>query len=137
MADVLAATRTYLINNADVANLVASRVFVDIIPQAATLPAIALYKISETHPHKVGDRLGIVQTRITLACYSETRAEANSIAETCYQSGLCAYRGVTGGVQFLGVTVDSGQQNYIEYAEDGSDDHRYVTEIDFLVSYKE
>ena len=137
MADVLAATRTYLINNWELSALVSSRIFVDILPQAATLPAIAMYKVSESHPHKVGDRLGIVQTRITVACYSNTRAESNQIAEKCYRSGICAYRGVTGGVQFLGVTVDSGQENYIEYAENGSDDHRYVTEIDFLIRYKE
>lgn len=143
MADVISAVRTYLLAQSAVTDLVGQRIYLDILPQNATTPAVAMSKISESEQHKLSDRLGFVQTRIQFECFADkrhvtdARLKANAVADAIKQSGICAVKGTTNGVDIRGVMVEDGQRNYIEYSDGGSDDHRYVTSIDLMVTHVE
>ena len=137
MADVVSAVRSYLLGKSAITSLISQRMYLDERPQKSTLPNAVIYKNSETHEHLVGDRAGHVKTRLQIECYAATRLAANAIAEAIYQSGLCAFTGTTGSVNIRGVSVEDGQRNWIVYNSEAGDDHTYVTQFDFLVSYTE
>lgn len=137
MPDVTTAVRDYLLAKPSVTALIGQRMYLDMLPQNASLPSVVIYKVSGTHLHKISDREGFIKSRLTIVAYASTRLVANSIIETIYKSGIAAFRGLQSSILIRGIQVDSGQQNYIEYARDGGDDHRYVTEFDLMVSYQE
>jgi hypothetical protein len=141
MADVAIAIRTYLLSKSAVTTLVGTRIYSDIVEQNATLPAIAMSKISTRHDHTLSDMAGLAHCRLQFDCYADTatggRATANSIAETIRATGICAIKGTYTSVDIRGVRLESGQRNEIDYARDDSDDHRYVTSFDLEVDYTE
>jgi predicted aminopeptidase len=137
MADVAASIRAYLLTKTAVTDLVSTRIYTDIVPQGATLPAIAYSKISTTPDHTLGNLAGVSHCRMQFDCYATTRAAANDIAEAIRATGICAIRGTYTDVFICGVQLESGQRNEVDYAQDGSDDHRYVTSFDLMVHYTE
>ena len=137
MADVVSAVRTYLLSQVAVTDVISQRLYLDVRPQHATLPAATIMKQSETHSHLLSNRSGFVQTRLQIECFSKLRLTTNALAETIYKSGIAAVKGLTNGVNIRGVTVDDGQRNYVIYDSEGGDDHIYVTQFDLMVSYTE
>jgi hypothetical protein len=137
MADVVESVRTYLLANATVAGLIVDRIYPDIVEQDATLPAVAVSKISTTHDHTLSNLAGLAHVRLSFDCYADTRGIANQVAEAIRASGLVAVRGITSGTNIRGVRIEEGQRNEIEYSNEASDDHRYVTSMDIMVDYTE
>lgn len=143
MADVISAVRTYLLSRSAVTDLVGQRIYLDILPQKATTPAVAISKTSETDEHALSDRIGFVQTRIQFEAFADkrdvtdARLKANAVIDAIRSSGICALKGVTNGVDFRSVMVEDGQRNYIDYERGGGDAHRYVTSMDLQVTYLE
>jgi len=141
MADVAVSIRTYLLSKSAVTALVGTRIYSDIVEQAATLPAIAMSKISTRHEHVLSDLAGIAHCRIQFDCYADAatggRAKANDIAEAIRATGICAIKGSYTSVDIRGVRLEQGQRNEIDYARDDSDDHRYVTSFDLEIDYTE
>ena len=137
MADVVSAVRTYLLSQSAVNSLIGQRMYLDVLPQRATLPAATIAKVSESHDHTISNRSGFVQTRLQIECHSSSRLTSNSLAETIYKSGIAAVKGVTNSINIRGVTVDDGQRNGVIPDADGGDDHQYVTQFDLMVSYQE
>lgn len=137
MADLAVAVRTYLLGIGAVTDIVGQRLYTDILPQNAKLPALTLSKISGRHEHQLSDFAGLAHTRMQFECFATTRLVANSIAEAIRSSGLIPFKGVTSNVDIRGVRVDDGERNYVDYPTDGSDEHRYVTTIDLMFDYTE
>lgn len=137
MADLAVSVRTYLLSLTTITDVVGQRIYADILPQSATLPAITMEKVSTRHDHQLSDYAGLAHSRIQFACFATTRLIANSVAEAIRSSGIILLKGLYTNVDIRGVRCDDGQRNYVEYALDGSDDHRYVTTIDFIFDYTE
>ena len=137
MADVISAVRSYLLSRSAVTDIIGQRFYLDVLKQNATLPAATLHKVSETHPHLISNRSGIVQTRIQIDCFSFSRLTSNALAEAMYRSGVVALKGTTNGINIRGIMAEDGQRNYVINDADGGDDHTYVTQFDLMVSYLE
>jgi hypothetical protein len=137
VADVVSAVRSYILAQSSVTDVISQRMYLDVLRQNATLPAATISKTSESHVHTLSDRSGLVQTRLQIECYSENRLTTNALAEAIYKCGIVALKGTQSGVDIRGVMVEDGQRNYIIEDSKGGDDHRYVTQFDLMVSYRE
>ena len=137
MADVSIAVRSYLLAKTAITDLVSQRIYTDILPQSATLPAITMSKISTTHDHALSDFAGLAHCRLQFECFADTRQVSNSIAEAIRSSGIITQKGSTSSVDIRGVRVEDGQRNTLDSPTDGSDERRYVTSIDLMVDYTE
>ncbi len=137
MADLAISIRTYLLTKTAITDLVGQRIYTDILPQSATLPAITMSKISTRHEHQLSDFGGLAHTRLQFECFAATRATANSIAEAIRSCGIITQKGTLTSVDIRGVRVEDGQRNYVDYPTDGSDEHRYVTTLDLVFDYTE
>lgn len=137
MADLAISIRTFLLGKTAITDLVSQRIYTDILPQSATLPAITMSKISTSHDHELSDFAGLVHTRLQFECFAATRQVANNIAEAIRSSGIITQKGTLTGVDIRGVRVVDGQRNYVDFPTDGSDEHRYVTSLDLMIDYSE
>jgi len=137
MADVSEAVRLFMLSKSAITDFVGQRIYADIIPQRATLPAIAMSKISTRHDHTLSNFAGLAHCRLQFDCYATTRAVANSVAEALRVSGIVGTKGETFGCNIRGARMESGQRNEIDYSREDSDDHRYVTSFDLEVDYSE
>ena len=133
----MAGVRGYLLSKTAITNVVGQRIYTDIMPQNATLPAIAFRKIPTRHEHTLSGCAGIAHCRLQFDCYAATRLQANDIAESIRTTGIVEIKGVTFGCDIRGARVEQGQRNEIEYSKEDSDDHRYVPSLDLEVSYSE
>jgi hypothetical protein len=137
MADVADSLRSYLVANAGVLALVSTRIYPDIVPQNATLPAVAISKISTRHDHTLSNFAGLAHCRLQIDCYSVTRLQANSVAEAVRASGIVGVKGSTHGTDIRGARMEDGERYEIDYSNEASDDHRYVTSFDLVIDYTE
>lgn len=137
MADVVSAVRTYLLASGDVNTVIGQRLYLDRLPQSATLPAATIEKTSETLDHTLSNLSGFIKTRLSIRCHANRRLDANNAATAmAISSAIAAVKGVTNSVDIRGVQVEDGQRNYVVEARDGGDDHEYVTEFDLMVSHR-
>lgn len=140
MADLGEAIRGFLIADAGVLALVASRIYPDVLPQGysvSTGGALTYTLIDTIHDHLINGLSGIARTRIEFAAFAGTRAAANVIAEAVRASGLAGTTGLVGGVNIESVMIVDGIQTLDERPTDGSQQHRYLTVFDYLIAYQE
>jgi len=137
MASVTSALRTKLLTYSSISTVVGQRIYPDVLPKNATMPAVILWRISTNRDHTVSDVTRSAHSRVQVDCYATTRASVDSLALAIQQSGICSYQGTTDGVKFNGVEIDSGDQHEHEPPTDGNQVHRYKTSFDFMVHYWE
>lgn len=140
MADLGEAIRGFLVADAGVLTLVASRIYPDVLPQGYSVSAggALTYTIIDTvHDHLINGLSGIARSRMEFAAVAATRAAANGIAEAVRASGLAGTTGAVGGVWIESVMIDEGVQTLDERPTDGSQEHRYLTVFDYLIAYQE
>jgi hypothetical protein len=137
MADVAESVMKYLLANAGVSALIGDRMYPDIVKQNDTLPAVAISKISTRHEHTLSNFAGLAHVRLQFDCYSATRLQANQVAEAIRASGIVGVKGTTQGTDIRGARMEDGARYEIDYSNEASDDHRYVTSFDLLVDYTE
>jgi len=137
MASVTAAFRSKLLTYSGISSVVGQRMYPDVLPKNATMPAVILWRISTSRDHVVSDITRSAHTRIQVDCYANTRAAADSLALAIQQSGICSFRGTVDGIVFSGIEIDSGDTHEHEPPTDGNQVHRYLTSFDFMVHYQE
>lgn len=140
MADVGDAIRGFLIADAGVSALVASRIYPDVLPQGYTVAtggALTYTVIDTVHDHLINGLSGIARSRIEFAAFAVTRAISNSIAEAVRASGLVGTTGLVGDVRVESVMIVDGVQTLDERPTDGSQQHRYLTVFDYMIAYQE
>jgi hypothetical protein len=137
MSDVAIALRGWLLSRPALTSVIGQRLYTDILPQNPVLPAVTFSKIYTSHDHTLSNLSGVAHTRFQFDCYATTRAAANQIAEIIRSTGIVSRRGMTGGVEFLGVRMEEGQRNFVDYTREDSDDHRYVTNFDLVIDFAE
>lgn len=131
------AFRTKLLSYPAVTAAVGQRIYPDVLPQKATMPAMLATVISTRRETHLMDVTRTAHSRIQIECYALTRAGADELAHIVRKTGIAAFRGTVNGVEFLGITIDSGEQHMQEEPTDGNQEHRYITMFDFLISYRE
>jgi hypothetical protein len=76
-----AAVRACLVANAEVAALVASRIYALKLPQPPTLPAVTYQRISAQRDHTLSGPSGLVRSRVQIDAWGRTYSEAKSVAD--------------------------------------------------------
>ena len=137
MSDVAESIRAWLLDHSIVTDLVANRIYPDMLPQNPTLPAVVMTKLSVRHDHQLSDLAGLAHARVQFDCYSLSRGEANGVAEAIRATGITALKGETHGTDIRGVELEEGQRNFTEPPNDATDEFRYGTNFDLMVSYTE
>lgn len=140
MADLGTAIRGYLVADGDIAAVVSTRIYPDVLPQGYSVKnggALTYTIIDTIHDHLINGLAGIARSRIEFSSFASTRAGANLIAEAVRKSGLQGYTGAMGGVLIESVMLESGIQTLDERPTDGSQEHRYLTVFDYRIAYQE
>lgn len=135
----------YLLAKPAVTNLIGTgddaRLWPDVLPELysvkASGPAATYQIIDGADEHTISDRCGFVQARVQIACFAATRSAANTLARAIKNCGITALKGISGGVDFRSVSVARGISTFDDSPTDGSQEHRYLADFDFEISYLE
>lgn len=118
----------------------AARLWAIVLPQDYTVTdgAAATYEIISTNEeHTLSDRSGFVQSRVQISSFAKSHTQAMTLARAIKNCGVAALKGVSGQVDFRGVSIDDGIRCYAEPPTDGSTEWRYIAEFDLIISYLE
>lgn len=144
MAAMEEAFCSYLLTKTAIASLIGSganaRLYAIVLPQdySVEVGAAATYKIlNSNEQHTLADRSGFVQSRVQIATYAKSHAQAMELARAIKNCGITALKGVSGGVDFRGIAVDDGILCDAEPPTDASTEWRYFAEFDLMVTYLE
>ena len=136
MPDIQSTIRTLTLADGTVSGLVGTRMYSDVLPQSPTLPAIVSIVIAtEAHEHLSGIA-NIAQATIQVDSYAETRTAANSLADAVRLALEKQGRGDNSGQFINEINLISGERHGVDAPQDGSARFRYITILDFLVSYR-
>ncbi len=136
MADIVKATRQYLLGKSAVTDLVVSRIYPHELPQGATLPAVVIEEVDADSDLHLGGFCGLRHTRLRVRSYGSERADARALRETVRTCGIVGYRGTTDGVVFAGVDP-AGYGTGVDQPTDGSDDTRWYLWADYKIAHSE
>lgn len=136
MADVGSAVRAYLLSKTAVTSLIGQRIYTDLVPQNETLPAVSYMLLPTIHEHQLSGFAGVAHTRIQFDVYADKRLDANAVCEAIRTCGIIGFRGTQSEVFICGSDFD-GPWYSLDYSNENSDDHRYVTTFEILVNHTE
>lgn len=129
--------RDFFISKPTINGLLEDRFFMDMLPQNISLPAVSITRLSSIDEMHLGDRAKAVKARIQIECEADTRKECRDVIKAIKDSNICQVKGTTFGTDIRGVSVEEGTRDYHYQPTDGSDNRRYVTSLDLVVSYLE
>lgn len=145
------ALRSYILNNTgtNVTSIIGSgtsaRFYPEDLPQNCQMPACTYSVVTTRNEHHISTggtadwgRCGFASSRVEVECYANTRSGSQALADAIMDrvSGpVSRLRGVYAGVNVYDCMVATGPRTYTEPATDGGDERRYVTVIEFLVSF--
>jgi hypothetical protein len=119
-----------LLADSGVSTIVGNRVFPGSRPQASTLPALVLNRISGGPEYADDGEVGLEQARIQIDCWAATYGAAKKLARAVTAS-LSAFEGTIGATTFQLIELDIER----DLREGGGDtaDYPFRTSLDFLV----
>ena len=133
--DASAMVYNLLAADSGVAAIVGTRIRPDVMDDGETLPALVYWRVSGIHYNTInGAKAEIAEARFTIESYATTRKGANDLAEAVR---LAMIDLPTSNVAVRHVSVETGQQHYVNYPTDGTEVVRYVTAQDFRLTFKE
>lgn len=134
MADIELAIYARLKATTAVTNLIGGatvpRIYPNIVPQDAPLPAIAYQRISAYRRLVMEGPATLIRPRVQLTILASTYSAAKSLAAACREA-LDGYKGTAGGVK-VGVTMAEDESD--EY---GSSNLLHVVRQDYLIWHSE
>lgn len=129
------AIRTYLLTKTTVTNEVGSRIRPDALIENETMPALVIQETASDHEEQLSGAGGISQSSVTIACYSNTRMEADSVAEIVRQV-LHGYTGAAGNETIQSSQLEDRANGYMTPV-DGGDVGLYFNNLDFRITFTE
>lgn len=134
MADIAQVIRTLVLTDSTVSSTVALRFYPDVLPEEPTLPACTI-RVIDTIPSATLDTSGeVLQARIQISCFAETRIAANSLCEAI-RTAISKYRGTASSVQIQEIDLETGEVHGTIRPASGSGRWRYITSQDFRIFY--
>ena len=130
MSLIESALHSHLTSDAAVSTIVGTRVYPLLIPQDASLPAIAYQRISALRVTAQDGPSNLARSRLQVTCVAESYSGVKALA-TAVRQALHGYKGtvdgVTVGASFLETDVD-------QYADESG---LYSVQMDFRIWYGE
>jgi len=132
-ADPYTSVRTFILTDSTILAAVGSRIYPDYIPEGTTYPAVRLSMVSNrAEPHMTN--VSACSTMLMqVDIVSDTRLEANSIAETT-RMHMSGYRGAMGSLEVRSC-YESRQSAESLPPEDSSDEWLHVSSSDYQISF--
>lgn len=131
-----------LLGTPELTALVGDRIYPGEIPQKAPLPnpmypCIVYHEITGDSLKHLSGITGFAESRLQFDCHGLRSHEAREVRQVL-RLKLQAFRGMAGPLFIANVEVDTGGRRD-EYVPpiDGTDQGRYIKQIDFMVSHSE
>lgn len=136
MPDIGATIRTLTLADSTVQGLVNTRMFSDVPPEQVAMPAI-VYTVIDTVPNEhLGGIVNASRARIQIDCAADTRLQANQLGDAVRLALEKKHRGDQSGQFIHEISLVSGEQYSFLRPEVGSDERRFITTLDFFVTYR-
>ena len=115
-----------------ITTLVSNRIFVGARPQASTLPAIVVNRVSGAPLYSDDGEDGLEESRFQIDCWGSTYSSAKGLARAV-RGALSAFQGTQSPVNFRYVSLDLEQ----DLQESGTDvsDYPFRTSLDFIFMF--
>lgn len=107
MADLEKSVRTRLLAHTGVANIISRRAWYSYLEIDAEMPTVTIQEISAVPEGVMGDDAGIVDGRVQVDSYAETRDAAKALGEQV-RDALQRWRGSAAGSVLTFVGMNSG-----------------------------
>jgi len=121
--------------DATIESLIASRVYPNVVPQGAAMPAITYQQISGPRDHVMDGPSGLVGARFQLNCWSGDYAQARQLAEAVRKE-LNGYSGTVNTRQISAILLED--EGDMPQVRPGTDElMRYGKRMDFIIWFKE
>ena len=127
------ALNIYLLATSSVTNIVSTRIYPNVIPQDAAMPALAYQRISASRDMAHDGPAGMAYPRFQLTCLATTYGGAKALCNAL-RVALDGYRGLMGGasgVQVEGIFVEN---DFDGYNQEGGEQ---VVRLDITIQHKE
>ena len=112
------------------------RIYPDVLPQGATLPAITYEEPSGQEDYHLTGRSGMAESRVQINCFAATRSAANALGRIVRNTLGDGVNRQCGGIYVRKCHVENDHTIY-ESPIDGSDAGRYVRSTDYVISYQQ
>ena len=133
MSDIGVGVRTYLLTKSAITDLVNTRIYPAVLPQAATLPAVVYTLITSTPNDCLAGSSGSVDSNIQLDVYTNNHLTSNDIGEQI-RLVMQGYSGTMGDETIGGVRLLNRFEMY-EKPVDGSDLGRHRVLLTFEITH--
>lgn len=110
------------------------RIFPETIPQAAVMPAICLREIDDTPSSGLNAMSGHGLARVEIGCAAATPKAARAL-RAIVRAVLDKYRGTSANFQIRDC-VPTSQTTDAEQPIDGSQEWRYVANVEYEIGYQ-
>lgn len=122
MSDIVAATRTYLLTQSGVTDLVGSRIYYDNLPQNATLPAVVVYLAAQDNVRHLASADSLTRYAVMLDVFGSTHAAVYALGQAI-ESAVEMDTGAWGTVNVRRAYVTNVTDTFDEPRQ-GSDEYR-------------
>ena len=133
MSDIGKGVRNYLVSKSAVTDLVSTRIYPAVLPQAATLPAVVYSVITNVPNDDVLGSSGSVTANVQLDIYSDAHITTNNISEQI-RLQMQGYSGAMGD-ETVGASRLLNRFEQYEKPVDGSDVGRHRVIMSFDITY--
>lgn len=130
MADVEEAVYAILVGDAEVSALVGTRVYPQVIPQDAALPAVAYSRISARRVKSHSGPSRLARPRVQVTCSAKTYGAAKALAAAA-RGALDGFKGTAAGLDVQGAWLDNDGDEY------GDDGELRSVRMDFMIWHRE
>ena len=135
MAVIEKALFAHLIADSTVVGLVEKRIYPNMVPQSAAMPAITYQQISGVRDHVMAGAVGLVKSRYQINCWAASYSGAKDVSEAVRKQ-LDGYSGTIDSCEISCIMLDN--ENDIPQVSPGSEKlTRYGKYLDFIIWYKE
>lgn len=135
VTDIEGAIYYLLAADATVSGLVGTRIYPNLVPQAASLPAITYQQISGVREHTADGADGIVESRFQINCWASTYTGAKSLSDAVRKE-LDGYKGTVGSRNILFCFL-ADEDDMPQIAPETDVLQRYGKRLDFIFMYDE
>lgn len=126
-----------MLSYATISTIVGQRMYPDVLPDEAQMPAIVFYCDYTEREHYLGGLTKYASARFTVACYGATRWACATLSKAIRESGIDNFQGSQSGFGFCGCEFMSSDQYRYDIPTDGNKIFRYIAEFDLTLHYQE
>ena len=137
MADTTIETALWaiLIGDATVAGLVGTRVYPNLVPQGADMPAVTYEQITGPREHVMTQTLGIAKSIFQINCWSSSYSETKALAEAV-RNELSDFTGTVNTREIKQATIEN-EGDMPRVSTDIESMRRYGKHLDLEICYAE